>query len=67
MKYQNKSISEELAIFMFNYEKFQRAIEYEQIKMEEEEITKIFKSLSRSGGLIVDPFANNNSFAQSDK
>lgn len=53
MNYQNKSISEELVIFMFNHEKFQRAIELEQIKMDKDEITQFFKNLSKSGGWLT--------------
>lgn len=53
MSYPNKSISEELVIFMFNHEKFQRAIELEQIKMDEKEIIRFYKNLSRSGGWLT--------------
>lgn len=53
VSYLDKSISEELVIFMFNHEKFQRAIELEQIKMDEKEITRFYKNLSRSGGWLT--------------
>jgi len=53
VSYQNKSISEELVIFMFNHEKLQRAIELEQIIMDENEILRFYKNLSRSGGWLT--------------
>jgi len=53
VRYPNKSISEELVIFMFNHEEFQRAIELEQIKMDEKEIIRFYKNLSRSGGWLT--------------
>jgi len=53
VSYPNKSISEELVIFMFNHEKFQRAIELEQIKLDEKEIIRFYKNLSRSGGWLT--------------